>query len=62
MDTWVWIVIAVVVALVVLGAILAGLRTRRSKGLQERFGTEYDRVAADAPTKRAAEAELRERE
>jgi hypothetical protein len=61
MDAWVWIVI-VVVALVVLGAIWAGLRARRSKGLQERFGSEYDRVAADAPTKRAAESELRERE
>jgi hypothetical protein len=62
MATWVWIVIAVVVALVILGVIWAGLRTRRTKALQERFGPEYDRVAADAPTKRAAESELRERE
>jgi len=62
MATWVWIVIAVVVVLVVLGVIWTGLRARRSKGLQERFGSEYDRVAADAPTKRAAESELRERE
>jgi len=62
MATWVWIVIAVVVVLVVLGVIWIGLRARRSKGLQERFGSEYDRVAADAPTKRAAESELRERE
>ena len=62
MNAWVWIVIAVVVVLVVLGAVWAGLRARRSKGLQERFGSEYDRVAADAPTKRAAEAELQERE
>jgi FtsZ-interacting cell division protein ZipA len=62
MDTWVWIVIAVVVVAIVLGVIWAALRTRRSRGLQERFGSEYDRVAADAPTKRAAESELRERE
>src|SRR5436190_6192275 len=62
MATWVWIVIAVVVLLVVLGVIWAALRARRTKALQQQFGTEYDRVAADAPTKRAAEAELRERE
>src|SRR5207249_2823134 len=30
--------------------------------LKERFGPEYDRVAADAPSRREAEAELRERE
>ncbi|MFL5927044.1 MAG: hypothetical protein ACJ77E_08925, partial [Gaiellaceae bacterium] len=62
MATWVWIVIAVVVVLVVLGVIWAGQRKRRTKALQERFGSEYDRVAADAPTKRAAESELQERE
>ena len=62
MATWIWIVIAVAVVLVVLGVVWAGMRTRRSQGLQERFGSEYDRVAADAPTKRAAESELRERE
>ena len=62
MSTWVWVVIAVVVALVVLGAIWFATRARRTRGLQERFGPEYDRVAADAPTKREAEAELRERE
>jgi hypothetical protein len=61
MNTWVWIVIAVV-ALVVLGVAWFGLRASRSKALQERFGSEYDRVAADAPTKRDAEAELRQRE
>jgi hypothetical protein len=62
MATWVWIVIAVVVVVVALGVIWAALRARRTKALQERFGSEYDRVAADAPTKRAAQAELRERE
>ena len=62
MATWIWIVIAVVAVLVVLGVVWSALRARRTKALQERFGSEYDRVAADAPTKRAAEAELRERE
>jgi len=62
MDTWVWIVIAVVVVAVVLAVIWGALRSRRTKGLQERFGPEYDRVAADAPSRRQAESELQERE
>jgi FtsZ-interacting cell division protein ZipA len=62
MSTWVWIVIAVVVVAVVLGVIWAAMRSRRTRGLQERFGSEYDRVAADAPSRRQAESELQERE
>lgn len=62
MSTWVWVAIVVIAALVVLAVIAAALRSRRSRGLQERFGPEYDRVAADAPSRRQAEAELRERE
>jgi hypothetical protein len=61
MATWVWVVI-VVAAAIVLVTVWAGLRARRSRELKERFGPEYDRVAADAPTRREAEAELRERE
>ena len=62
MSTWVWVAIIVIAALVVLAVIAAGVRSRKSRGLKERFGPEYDRVAADAPSRRQAEAELRERE
>src|SRR3954451_21188707 len=62
MPTWLWVVIAVAAAVVVIGVIVAALRAKRTKNLQNRFGPEYDRVAADAPTRREAEAELRERE
>ena len=62
MSTWVWVVIVVVAALVVLAVIAAAVRARRSRGLKQRFGREYDRVAADAPSRRQAESELRERE
>ena len=62
MPTWLWIVIVVVVAIVVIAVVASALRTRRSRVLRERFGPEYDRVAADAPSRRQAEAELRERE
>ncbi|MFL5952520.1 MAG: hypothetical protein ACJ76I_00225 [Gaiellaceae bacterium] len=62
MQTWVWIVIAVAVILVVGGVAWAAIRANRSRRLQEQFGPEYDRVASDAPTKRDAEAELRDRQ
>jgi hypothetical protein len=61
MSVWLWIIIVAIAAIVLLGVAWAGLRTQRTKSLQEKFGPEYDRVAADAPTKRDAEAELRER-
>ncbi len=61
MPGWLWVVI-VIAALIIIGAIAAtALRARRSRELQGRFGPEYDRVAADAPSKRQAEAELRAR-
>ena len=61
MDTWVWIVIAVAVV-VVLAAVAWYLTTaRRRRELQERLGPEYDRTVAEAPSRREAESELRER-
>ncbi len=62
MATWLWVVIVVVAAAVVLAVLAAALRTRRTQQLKGQFGPEYDRVAADAPTRREAESELRERE
>jgi hypothetical protein len=62
MPTWLWVVIAVAAAVIVVGVVAAAFRTRRTRALRERFGPEYDRVAADAPTRREAESELRERE
>ena len=53
-----WIVIAVA-ALILLGVVVWQLQTRkRTSQLQDRFGSEYDRVATDADSKREAEAEL----
>lgn len=62
MATWVWVVIVAAAIVVAAGIAIAASRTRRSRELQERFGPEYDRVAADAPSRREAESELRERE
>lgn len=62
MDTWVWIAVVVGVV-IVLGLIAwAALRSRRTRALRSQFGPEYDRVTADAPTRREAESELRQRQ
>ena len=63
MDTWVWIVIVAAAALVVI-ALVAWMvaRSRRTAHLQDTFGHEYDRTVSEAPSKREAEAELRESE
>ena len=62
MSAWIWVIVVVAVAILVLAVLWSALRTRRTRELQERFGPEYDKVAADAPSKREAEAELRDRE
>jgi hypothetical protein len=62
MPSWVWVLIAI--GLVVVLALVAwnAYGTRRRKGLQDRFGPEYDRTVADAPSRREAESELSERQ
>jgi hypothetical protein len=60
MDAWVWILIGVAAVVIVAVAAVGWLLMRRRR-LQERFGPEYERAVADAPTRREAEAELEER-
>jgi hypothetical protein len=62
MSTWVWIVIAVVVVAAVLFVAWRAVSSRRRRGLQERFGPEYDRTVETTGNRRAAESDLRERE
>ncbi len=61
MDTWVWIVIAAVV-LVVLLAIWMATRKRRTSHLREGFGPEYDRTVEETGSRRKAESDLSDRE
>ena len=61
MDTWVWIVLAVVVVAVLAMVAAVTMRKRRSEQLREGFGPEYDRVVEDTGDRRAAERELSER-
>jgi FtsZ-interacting cell division protein ZipA len=57
-------VIAIVVAVLVIGALLAAVawRSRRSQALRKRFGPEYEHVVETTGGQRQAERELRERE
>jgi hypothetical protein len=62
MPSWVWVLIAVAVVLV-LGIVVWQVMARRRTGkLQEQFGPEYDRAVGTADSKREAEAELQARE
>ncbi|HZO50540.1 MAG TPA: hypothetical protein VFB26_10375 [Gaiellaceae bacterium] len=65
MPVWLWVVVAVAAAVAVVaaaGAVLLQRRRARSAHLRERFGPEYVRAVAEAPSRAAAEKELAERE
>jgi hypothetical protein len=61
MTTWAWILIAIAVVVVVVLITMAA-RQRRTVALRQRFGPEYDRAVESREDRRAAEADLRERE
>jgi FtsZ-interacting cell division protein ZipA len=62
MDTWVWIVIAAAVVIVLLAIVWNATRAKRTRSLQDTFGREYDRTVDQAGDRRAAERELLERQ
>src|ERR687888_1194064 len=62
MATWVWIVIAVAAAILLLVVLWNAFAARRRRSLKERFGREYDRTVDQAGGRRGAERELRERQ
>ena len=55
---WIWIAVAAVAALLVIGLIAVGARRNRSAALQDHFGREYDRTVKTAGSRTAAENEL----
>jgi hypothetical protein len=63
MATWIWIVIAVAIVLVVCLTVARVVAARRrTRRLQQQFGPEYDRTTRKAGGRRKAEAELKARE
>ncbi len=61
MDTTVWIIIAIAIVLVVVIAAYVVWNGRRRSALKEGFGEEYDRTVSESPSRREAEANLRDR-
>ncbi len=64
MPIWGWILIAAIVVVAAVAVIVAGSRSnrRRSEGLKQRFGPEYQRTVAETGDPIAAEKELAARE
>ena len=62
MNTWVWIVIAVIAVIVVFALVWTATRAKRTRTLQGTFGQEYDRTVERARDRGTAERELRERQ
>jgi hypothetical protein len=58
MPGWLWAVIIVAAVAVVVLVVWQSLQARRTRLLQGRFGTEYDRTLEGAGSKRDAEADL----
>ena len=63
MSNTTYIIIGVILVLVVLGAVIAVVSSRRqrSKGFQNKYGPEYDRTVQSAGNEKKAQAELDER-
>jgi hypothetical protein len=61
MPGWAWALVAVVAIIVVALVVWQGLKTKRTRTLQDHFGPEYDRTLARADDKREGEADLAER-
>ena len=62
MASWLWVVIAFAVLVVVAVIVWQATRMRRSRQLRERFGPEYERTLASSGNSREAERELAARQ
>jgi cytoskeletal protein RodZ len=58
MPGWAWALVVVAAVLIVAVVVWQALKARRTRGLQERFGPEYDRTLERTEDKREAEADL----
>ena len=58
MDTWIWVLIAVVAVIVIAVVVWSALTKRRTTTLRDQFGPEYDRTLQQTDSRREAEADL----
>jgi hypothetical protein len=49
------LIVVIVLVLIVIAAVMAMMRKRRTRGLQDRFGSEYDRTVEEHGSRRQAE-------
>jgi hypothetical protein len=61
MATWVWLVLAVALVVIVGLAVMLA-QQRKTTHLSQRFGPEYERAVTETGSPRAARAELQARE
>jgi hypothetical protein len=62
MPSWVWVLIAVGVVVVLAVVVWQALDRRRTSRLRDRFGPEYDRTVGTSESRREAESDLAARE
>lgn len=62
MPGWAWVVVAVAVVVIVGALAWRALAARRTRGLKEQFGPEYERTAETVGSRKKAEAELAARQ
>lgn len=62
MSAWVWVIIVAAIVIVAVLILSAAIQRRRSDLLRSGFGPEYDRTVDRTGDRKAAEADLRERQ
>jgi hypothetical protein len=55
---WIWVGLAALALIVVVGLIARGSRRSRSESLREKFGSEYDHAVSNAGSRKRAEQDL----
>ena len=62
MSAWLWVLIVAAILVAAVLILTTSIRSRRSAQLRDGFGPEYDRTVERVGGRRAAEADLRERQ
>jgi FtsZ-interacting cell division protein ZipA len=58
MDTWIWVLIAVVAVIVIAVVVWSAFTKRRTTALRDQFGPEYDRTLQQTDSRRETETDL----